>query len=153
MERIFNQLIVVFFALGFFCTACTQHKVVEQKQESLTEKVFVVNIVNDEQKLKEYLDHHQQVWPEVEAGFTKAGYRKITLYRYGHLLVMTILVPEHADLDAMGKLAESYNPRCAAWNRLMNQYQAGVEGTKPGQTWVEATPFYTFSNGNDHSSK
>lgn len=129
---------------ALLCSACRQSSAAATTREQLTEKVFVVDIVKDEQKLKQYLDYHQQVWPEVEAGFKKAGYKKITLYRYDHLLVMTIVVPEGANLDEMGKVAESYDKRCAEWNRLMNTYQVGVEGTSPGQTWVEAKPFYSF---------
>lgn len=115
-------------------------------KEKTEEKVFVVNIVPGEQKLKEYLDYHRKIWPEVEAGFRKAGYRKITLYRYQHLLVMKIVTPAGADLQQMGKVAESYSPRCAEWNRLMAGYQSGVAGTAQGETWVEATPFYEFRN-------
>ncbi len=121
------------------------HATAEQSQQ-LEEKVFVVNIVPDSLKFKDYLDHHKQVWPQVEAGFKKAGYKKIVLYRFQHLLVMTITVPVGANLDQMGKLAESYDPKCAEWNQLMNEYQTGVAGTSPGQTWVEAKPFYTFNN-------
>jgi len=115
-----------------------------EPSERLEEKVFVVNIVPDPAKLKAYLDYHAHVWPEVEAGFRKAGYRRITLYRYDHLVVMTILVPAGADLAQMGKTAEAYDKRCAEWNTMMSGYQAGVTGTKPGETWVEATPFYRF---------
>ncbi len=110
----------------------------------LEEKVFVVNIMPGEQALQTYLHYHQQVWPEVEAGFKKAGYQKITLYRYEHLLVMKIVVPAGANLQQMGKVAESYSPRCVEWNRLMGQFQQGVAGTKAGETWVEAKPFYEF---------
>ncbi|WP_185955259.1 L-rhamnose mutarotase [Solitalea koreensis] len=141
-----SLLTSVICAIAIFFISCSQNKEGSVNTDKLVEKVFVVNILKDEQKLKEYLDHHQQVWPEVEAGFKKAGYKKITLFRYNHLLVMTILVPDNADLGAMGKLAESYSPRCAEWNKLMNAYQTGVEGTSPGQTWVEAQPFYKFSN-------
>jgi L-rhamnose mutarotase len=126
--------------------ACRQSQSDKLLSDQLEEKVFVVNIVPDSVKLKEYLTYHEQVWPEVEAGFKKAGYKKITLYRYDHLLVMTITVPQNADLGVMGKLAESYSPRCAEWNKLMNTYQTGVQGTQPGQTWVEAKPFYVFNN-------
>jgi len=116
-----------------------------EKKATLQEHVFVVNIVHDAQKLKEYLDYHQHIWPEVEAGFKKAGYRKITLYRYDYLLVMTIAVPAGADLGQMGKTAESYDKRCAEWNRLMDGYQTGVPGTAPGEKWAEAKPFFSFS--------
>lgn len=114
--------------------------------QALEERIFVVNIAPGDQKLQEYLEHHRQVWPEVEAGFKKAGYRKITLSRFQHLVVMSILVPKGANLDSMGKTAESYDKRCAEWNRLMDTYQTGVPGTEPGQKWVEAKAFYSFEH-------
>lgn len=126
--------------------ACNQSQRSDQDAGKLVEKVFVVNITDGNKPLQEYLHYHEQVWPEVEAGFKKAGYKKIALYHYGHLLVMIVTVPENADLDAMGKIAGSYSPRCAEWNELMNRYQKGVPGTAPEQTWVEAKQFYRFSN-------
>lgn len=117
-----------------------------KQQVELKEHVFVVNIVPDSLKLKEYLDYHAHIWPEVEAGFKKAGYHNITLYRYDHLLVMTVTVPGGADLGRMGKVAESYDPRCAEWNRLMDTYQQGIPGTAPQEKWVEVKPFYTFDH-------
>lgn len=132
---------VLLLAAVVIFTACN----VPKKEAELEEHVFVVNIVHDPQKLKAYLDYHQHIWPEVEAGFKKAGYRKITLYRYEYLLVMTITVPAGADLGQMGKTAESYDKRCAEWNRLMDGYQTGVPGTGQHEKWVEATPFYRFA--------
>jgi len=110
------------------------------------ERIFVVNIIPGDQLLNEYLDYHQQIWPEVEAGFKKAGYKDIVLYRYDHLLVMTITVPQGANLDSMSRLAESYSPRCAAWNKLMATYQTGVPGAPKGATWVEMKSFYKYGN-------
>ncbi|HVI44262.1 MAG TPA: L-rhamnose mutarotase [Chitinophaga sp.] len=134
-----NKIWLLFFIVC--AMACSS-----KKEERTEEKMFVVNIVPEEKKLQEYLRYHQQVWPEVEAGFKKAGYRKITLYRYEHLLVMKIVVPAGADLQQMGKTAEAYSPRCAEWNHVMSAYQAGVPGTRQGETWVEAVPFYEFKN-------
>lgn len=113
-------------------------------REQLVEKVFVVNIRPGEDKLKEYLDYHQAVWPEVEQGFKKAGYRHIRLFRSHHTVVMIVTVPAGADLDAMGKTAEAHHPRCKEWNTLMAGYQEGVAGMLPGQTWSETTPFFEF---------
>lgn len=127
-------------------TGCNRKRAEEEQSAKLEEKVFVVNIVHDSLKLKEYLNYHKEVWPQVEAGFKKAGYKKIALYRYQYLLVMTVTVPAGADLNKMGKLAESYHPRCAEWNRLMSTYQTGVAGTSSAQTWTEAKPFYIFNN-------
>jgi len=116
------------------------------QKEEYVEQVFVVNIISNKSKLQEYLRYHLKVWPEVEAGFKKAGYKRITLYRFDHLIIMTILVPKNANLDKMGKIAESYSPKCAQWNRIMSTYQTGVIGTSHGQTWVKANQFYRFEN-------
>ena len=132
---------VLLLAAVVVLAACNAPK----KDVEQEEHVFVVNIVHDAQKLKEYLDYHQHIWPEVVAGFKKAGYRKITLYRYDYLLVMTITVPAGADLAQMGKTAESYSKRCAEWNKLMDGYQTGVPGAGPHEKWVEAAPFYRFT--------
>jgi L-rhamnose mutarotase len=122
-----------------------------QSQERLEEFVFVAKLVDDKPKQQAYLAYHNEVWPEVEAGFRAAGYREISLYRFHDLLVMTVKVPVGANLDQMSKVAESYDKRCAEWNRTMNGFQTGVEGTAPNQTWVEAKPFYVFRNERNHT--
>ncbi|MGJ7029699.1 L-rhamnose mutarotase [Niabella hirudinis] len=137
-----KKMICFYLLLLAGMTGCKQH----QTEQPLQEHIFVVNIAPGDQKLQEYLEHHQHIWPEVEAGFKKAGYKKITLSRFEHLVVMSVVVPAGADLDSMGKVAESYDKRCAAWNRLMDTYQEGVPGTTPGQKWVEAKPFYSFEH-------
>lgn len=149
MKKVFFQLTFVVFTCSFMM--CSQvnssSKVNSVNQETeFEQRVFVVNTVDDDVKLKEYLAYHKEIWPEVEAGFKKAGYKDITLYRFNDLIVMAIIVPKGADLDAMGKLSESYSPRCVEWNQLMNTYQKGVNGTSEGQKWVEAKPFYEFKN-------
>ena len=125
-----------FIACWLFAAACNAGRT-----EKLEDKVFVVNIVPDEKKLQEYLEYHRHIWPEVEKGFQKAGYRKIKLLRRNHLVVMIVTVPEGADLGKMGKVAESYDKRCAEWNQLMSSYQQGIPGTEPGQTGTETAPF------------
>lgn len=140
MKNLFIRCALLFCS-GLFLM-CKQ----PEAQQAVEEKVFVVNTVDNDEKLKEYLVYHDQVWPEVEAGFKKAGYQRIALYRFNDLLVMTITVPVGADLNEMGRVAESYSPRCKEWNTLMNEYQKGVNGTTEGQTWVEALPFYQFKN-------
>jgi len=129
-------------SLTFLCSC--RERAAGGNEGAMEQHVFAVNIVPDSTRLAEYLDYHRHVWPEVEAGFKKAGYKEIVLYRCDHLVVMTITVPRGANLDKMGKEAESYNPRCAAWNRLMATYQTGEPGAGKGATWVEMKSFYTY---------
>ena len=133
-RRLLLELLIL---LMVFLGSCNEH---------IEEKVFVVNIIDGDKPLQEYLQYHKNVWPEVEAGFKKAGYKKIALYAYDHTIDMSLVVPAGADLAEMGKTAESFSPRCAEWNKLMAGYQKGVQGTKPGQTWVEVQPIYQFKN-------
>jgi hypothetical protein len=59
-------------------------------------------------------------------------------------MVMIVTVPADADLGAMGKAAEAYDPQCREWNNLMAGYQVGVPGTKPGEKWVQMELYYQF---------
>ena len=36
----------------------------------------------------------------------------------------------------MNKKTTKNNPRVDEWNNLMKKYQRGIQGTKPGETWV-----------------
>ena len=136
-------ILYVLVISSFIYPSCNQKKPVAEKIKTL---VFIVNLVNDEQKVNEYLAHHQKVWPEVEAGFRKAGYKKIEIYRFNKSLVMLVTVPANADLDSMGKVAEGYDKKCREWNQMMDRYQVGVTGTSEGQKWVQAERIYSFKN-------
>lgn len=113
-----------------------------REQKPTKDIVMIVNLLNDPQKIKAYEQYHEHIWPQMEEGFRKAGFNNIRVYRFSNHLVMIITVPADADLSAMSKKAEAYDPRCREWNRLMDQYQQGVEGTLPGQKWVELKKIY-----------
>lgn len=134
------------FYLGVLFSLCTGCDKNPAKTEKTKELVFVVNLVNDESKIATYLDYHKKVWPEVEAGFKKAGYNTIKMYRYNTSLVMVITIPEDADINQIGKAAEGYDKKCEEWNQIMSNYQEGVTGTRKGQKWVQAELFYSFKN-------
>lgn len=134
------NLLILCFLLGLLGISCQK----AANSEKTKELVFVVNLVDDEQKVKEYLSYHKKVWPEVEAGFKKAGYKKINLYCFNKSLVMVITVPENADLNQMGQTAEAYNKKCKEWNQLMDTYQVGVNGVAAGQKWAQTELIYSF---------
>ena len=66
------KLILLGLWLSFSILSC--QKATDKTKDK--ELVFVVNLVNDDKKVQEYLDYHKKIWPEVEAGFKKAGYKK-----------------------------------------------------------------------------
>ena len=136
-------ILYVLVISSFMYPSCNQKKPVAEETKTL---VFIVNLVNDEQKVKEYLTHKRKGLPEGEAGFRKAGEKKIEIYRFNKSLVMSVTVPKNADLDSMGKVAEGYDKKCREWNQMMDRYQVGVAGTSEGQKWVQAERIYSFKN-------
>lgn len=142
IERAIQYVFYAFFLL-LFGTGCREQRT---EPELTKEYVFVVNLVNEASKITEYLEYHKKIWPEVEAGFRKAGYKEIRMLRFNTTLVMTVRIPQNADINQIGSIAEAYNKKCAEWNQTMNSYQVGVTGTNEGQKWAEAKLFYSFKN-------
>ena len=105
--------------------------------------ILTANLVKDPKKQQEYLSHHAtqfQKWPEVAQGFCNASFQQLLVFRQGRQLMLVISIPKGASLDKLNPLTTLNNPRVDDWNALMKQYQEGLPGTKPGETWVFLRP-------------
>jgi hypothetical protein len=58
------------------------------------------------------------------------------VFKNGGQLMLIISIPKGASLDKLNPKTTENNPRVNDWNSLMQKYQQGIEGTKPGETWV-----------------
>ncbi|UOR03555.1 L-rhamnose mutarotase [Hymenobacter aerilatus] len=108
--------------------------------------ILTANLVKDEAKQQEYLQYHAtqfQKWPEVSNGFCNASFQQLLIFRQGRQLMLIISIPKGADLDELNPRTTQNNPRVDDWNALMKQYQEGITGTKPGETWVFLKPVAT----------
>ena len=105
--------------------------------------VLTANLVEDPKKQQEYLRYHAtqfQQWPEVAQGFCNASFQQLLVFRQGRQLMLVISIPHGASLDKLNPKTSLNNPRVDEWNALMKQYQTGLPGTKPGETWVFLKP-------------
>jgi L-rhamnose mutarotase len=101
--------------------------------------ILTANLVSDTIKQREYLQYHAtqfEQWPEVSKGFCNAGFQQLLVYKNGRQLLLVISIPKGADFEKMNSRTTENNPRVNDWNKMMAQYQEGVSGTKPGETWV-----------------
>jgi hypothetical protein len=101
--------------------------------------ILTANLVADPKKQKEYLNYHAtqfEKWPEVSQGFCHASFQRLLVYRNGRQLMLVISIPRGKTLDELNPKTTENNPRVDEWNRIMSQYQEGIEGTKPGEVWV-----------------
>lgn len=105
--------------------------------------VLTANLVKDSTKQKEYLNHHAtqfQKWPQVAQGFCNASFQQLLVFRQGRRLLLVISIPKGESLDKLNPKTSENNPRVDEWNALMKQYQEGIEGTDPSETWVFLQP-------------
>ena len=101
--------------------------------------LLTANLVADEKLQSQYLGYHAtqfEKWPEVSNGFCNASFQQLLLYRNGRQLMLVISIPKGESLDKLNPKTTENNPRVDEWNRIMKKYQEGIEGTKPGETWV-----------------
>jgi L-rhamnose mutarotase len=105
--------------------------------------LLTANLVADPKKQKEYMDYHAtqfENWPELSKGFCKAGFQRLLIYRNGRQLMLVISIPKGESLDKLNPKTTENNPRVDEWNKRMAKYQEGIEGTKPGETWIFLKP-------------
>ncbi len=101
--------------------------------------LLTADLVKDSLLQKEYLDYHAtqfKQWPEVSKGFCNADFQQLQVFKNGGQLMLIISIPRGASLDKLNPKTTENNPRVDDWNNLMKKYQQGIEGTKPGETWV-----------------
>jgi len=91
--------------------------------------------------LEVYKEHHRRVWPEVEAGLKRIGIREMTIFLTGRRLFMYAVTEEgfNWDTDFVSYLED---PVCAAWQKLMDGFQAPVPEAGPGEWWARMEEVY-----------
>jgi len=105
--------------------------------------ILTANLVADPKKQAEYLEYHRtqfEKWPEVSQGFCNASFQQVLVFKNGRQLMLIISIPKGESLDKLNPLTTKNNPRVDEWNKIMAKYQEGIEGTKPGETWVFLKP-------------
>jgi len=108
-------------------------------------KILTANLVSDPVMQQEYMDYHEhqfEQFPEVSAGFCRAEFQQLIMYRNGRQLMLIISYPAGEDYDTLNARTVTDNPRVDEWNSIMGQYQEGIQGTHPGETWVFFEPVF-----------
>ncbi len=101
--------------------------------------ILTADLVADSKMQEQYLKYHENQfkdWPEVSKGFCNASFQQLLVYKNGRQLMLVISIPKGESLDKLNPKTTENNPRVDQWNQLMKRYQQGIEGTKPGETWV-----------------
>jgi L-rhamnose mutarotase len=105
---------------------------------------FALDLVDDDARIAEYEAHHAAVWPEVRAGFIRAGIEIVELYRTGTRLFMILETDSDFSFEKKQKIDES-DPKISEWEALMSTYQVPLPWASEGQRWIMMNCIFKFN--------
>jgi L-rhamnose mutarotase len=104
---------------------------------------LLLDLVNDEQLIKEYEAYHVAIWPEIRESIKSAGITSIEIYRVGNRLSMIMEVDDSFSFEAK-KMADNANPKVQEWETLMWKYQQQLPVAKNGEKWMLAEKIFSL---------
>jgi L-rhamnose mutarotase len=94
-----------------------------------------LELKDDPELIREYMEWHAKVWPEVLEGIKKVGILDHEIYIHGNTLFMILVTPVDFDFDRqMSKLATL--PRQAEWEEFMSKFQKSDPSASSSEKWV-----------------
>ncbi|GAB3558894.1 L-rhamnose mutarotase [Spirosoma fluminis] len=95
---------------------------------------FALDLKDDPALIAEYEQHHERIWPEIEASIRESGITNMEIYRIGNRLFM-IMDTDDTFSFAQKDAADAANPIVQQWENFMWQYQQALPMAKPGEKW------------------
>ncbi len=96
---------------------------------------LALDLVDNEEMIREYEAYHRQVWPEVKESIVRSGIGEMEIYRFANRLFMIMDVSDEFSFSQK-KEADAENPKVQEWEKLMWKYQQAIPGAKQGEKWV-----------------
>ena len=89
----------------------------------------MLELVDDDELIRKYVEVHAHVWPEIMAGQKEVGILDMQIYRYGNKVFMICDTVDEFDWERdMARLATL--PRQAEWEAYVARYQ-GCDPSAP----------------------
>lgn len=96
---------------------------------------LTLDLINDQELIKEYEILHQKIWPEIAASIKNAGIDHMEIYRYVNRLFMIMEVDDSFSFAQKSAL-DAADEKVQEWEQLMWKYQQALPGAKPGEKWM-----------------
>jgi L-rhamnose mutarotase len=101
-----------------------------------------INLKDDPEVIRRYVEHHRRVWPEVERGLRSIGIARMLIWMLGRRLFMLIETADDFDPERDFARYEAGDPRIREWQELMASFQEPVAEARPGQWWADMELVY-----------
>jgi L-rhamnose mutarotase len=96
---------------------------------------LALDLKDDEDLIKEYQQHHQNVWPEIKKSILDADILNMEIYRVGNRLFMIMETGDNFSFEKKAAM-DNANQKVKEWEELMWKFQQPLPWTKEGEKWV-----------------
>ncbi|OYX86001.1 MAG: L-fucose mutarotase [Flavobacteriales bacterium 32-34-25] len=97
---------------------------------------FALDLINDEELIRNYIEYHKIVWPEIIESLQESGILKAEIYHVDDRLFLIMDTNASFTLEKKGKM-DAENPIVQKWEEIMWKYQKALPNAKPGEKWVQ----------------
>jgi L-rhamnose mutarotase len=96
---------------------------------------FALDLVNDPKLIRDYIEYHKIVWPEIIESLHESGIYAAEIYHVDDRLFLMIDTRASFSLEEKVK-RDAENPIVQKWEEIMWKYQKALPNAKPGEKWV-----------------
>jgi L-rhamnose mutarotase len=96
---------------------------------------LALDLKDDEDLIKEYQQHHQNVWPEIKKSILDADILNMEIYRMGNRLFMIMETGDNFSFEKKAAM-DNANQKVKEWEELMWKFQQPLPWAKEGEKWL-----------------
>jgi len=102
---------------------------------------YTLNLKKKKSLIEEYINHHNNVWPEIIRSMKESGIINAEIYNFSNRLFLLIEVDKtfseerKTDLDKKNKFV-------IKWEKMMLKYQELIPDSPGGQKWVKMNKIF-----------
>lgn len=95
---------------------------------------LALDLENDPQKITAYIEHHQNVWPEILESIGASGILSMKIFNIENRLFMVVKTTDDFSFENKAQLDQN-NPKVQDWENLMWTFQKALPNSKVGEKW------------------
>lgn len=96
---------------------------------------LALDLKEDAALIKEYVEWHQHVWPEIVESIKNSGIIAMTIYKFNNRLFMIMETEDSFSFEKKA-IIDAKNDKVQEWEEMMWKYQQQIPGAKAGEKWV-----------------
>lgn len=113
--------------------------------------ILTLDLRQDPTLIAAYDKWHRNVWSDIKQSIIDSGILHMEIYRFADRLCLLIETTDDFTFEKKAA-ADAANARVQEWERLMENYQKPIPGSKPGEKWVLMDKIFELS-GFDHDNE